>query len=73
MIGDSNDETNFADKLLLTNKQVSNLGKAFGNYLSAYIKLSKTQLSKIVQLGGFLCKLLDPLLKTGLPLMKHVL
>ena len=73
MIGDSNDETNFADKLLLTNKQVSNLGKAFGNYLSADIKLSKPQLSKIVQLGGFLCKLLDPLLKTGLPLMKHVL
>ena len=73
MIGDSNDETNFADKLLLTNKQVSNLGKAFGNYLSADVKLSKTQLSKIVQLGGFLCKLLDPLLKTGLPLMKHVL
>ena len=39
------DETNFPDKLLLTNRQVANLRKAFGNYLSTDIKLSKTQLS----------------------------
>ena len=37
---------------------------------SADIKFSKTQLSKMVQLGGFLGKLLGPLLKTGLPLIK---
>ena len=39
------DETNFPDKLLLTNRQVANLRKVFGNYLSTDIKLSKTQLS----------------------------
>ena len=39
--------TNFPHKLWLTNRQVSNLGKAFANYLSTYIKLSKTQLSKM--------------------------
>ena len=37
------------------------------------IKLSKTQLSKMIQSGGFLGKLLAPLLKTGLPLMKSVI
>ena len=41
MIGD--DETNFSHKLLLFNRQVSNLRKAFANYLSTDIKLSKTQ------------------------------
>ena len=48
----SNDETNFSHKLLLINTQVSRLRKAFENNSSADIKLSKTQLSKIVQLGG---------------------
>ena len=51
MIG--NDETNFVHKLLLTNRHVSNLHKAFANHLSADIKLSKTQLSKMIQSGGF--------------------
>ena len=73
MIGNSHDETNFPHKLLLTNKQVANLWKAFANYLSTDIKLSKTQLSKMIQLGGFLGRLLGPLLKTGLPLMKSVI
>ena len=73
MIGNSDDETNFPHKLLLTNKQVANLWKAFANYLSTDIKLSKTQLSKMIQLGGFLGRLLGPLLKTGLPLMKSVI
>ena len=48
MTGNSDDKTNFPHKLLLTNRQVSNLCKAFASYLSADIKLSKTQLSKIV-------------------------
>ena len=52
MIGD--DETNFPHKLLLTNRQVSNLRKTFANYLSADIKLSETQLSQMIQSGGFL-------------------
>ena len=43
MIGTSEDETNFAHKLLLTNRQVANLRKAFANYLSTDIKLSKAQ------------------------------
>ena len=66
-------ETNFPQKLLLTNRQVSNLHKAFANHLSADIKLSKTQLSKMIQSGRFLGRLLGPLLKTGLPLMKNVI
>ena len=40
MIGDN--ETSFPHKLLLTNRQVANLRKAFANYLSIDIKLSKT-------------------------------
>ena len=71
MIGD--DENNFSHKLLLTNRQVANLRKAFANYLSTDIKLWKTQLSKFIQSGGFLGRLLDPSLKTGLPLIKYVI
>ena len=69
MVGNStgmypDDETNFPHKLLLTNRQVANLLKAFANYLSADIKLSKTRLSKMVQSEGFLDRLLGPLQKT---------
>ena len=71
MIGDN--ETNFPHKLLLTNRQVSNLRKPFANHLSAVIKLSKTQLPKMIQSGGFLGRLLGPLLKTRLPLIKNVI
>ena len=71
MIG--NNETNFPHILFLTNRQVASLYKAFANYLSADIKLSKTQLSKMIESGGFLCRLLGPLLKTGLPLIKNVI
>ena len=71
MIGD--DETNFPVKLLLTNNQVANLRKSFPNNLSTDIKLSKTQLSKMMQSGGFLGRLLGLLLKTGLPLIKNVI
>ena len=48
------------------------LHKAFANNSSANVKLSKTQLHKIRQSGGFLGRLLGPLLKTGLPLVKRV-
>ena len=58
---------------MLTNRQIANLRKAFANYLSTYIKLTKTQLSKTIQSGRFLGKLLSPSLKTGLPLMKNVI
>ena len=73
MIADSNDETNFPHELLLTDRQVSSIRKAFSNNSSVDIKFSKTQLSKIIQSGGFLGKLFGPLLKTGLPLIKNVI
>ena len=65
MIGDN--ETNFAHKFLLTNRQVSNLRQAFANYLSTDIKLSK-----MIQSGGFLGRLFGSLIKTGLPLIKNL-
>ena len=68
MVGD--DEAIFPHELLLTNRQVSNLRKTFANNSSTDIKLSKTQLSKMIKSGGFLGRLLGPLLKTELPLIK---
>ena len=73
MVGDSNYNTNFPHELLLTNRQVENIRKAFTNHSSTDIKLSKTQLSKMIQSGGYLSRLLGPLLKTGLSLMKSVI
>ena len=69
----SDNESNFHHKLLLTNRQVSNLRRTFASYLSEDIKLSKTQLSKMIQSGGFLGRLLGPLLKAGLPLISNVI
>ena len=71
IIGNSNDEPNFLHKLLLINRQVASLRKAFANNSSTDIMLSKAQLSKMIQLVGFLSRLLGPLLNTGLPLMKN--
>ena len=71
MIGDH--ETIFPHKLLLNSRQVANLRKAFANILSTDIKLSKTQISKMIPSGGFFGRLLGLLLKTGLPLMKNVI
>ena len=62
VFSDSNDDTNFLHELLLTNTQVS----------SAHMKLSKSQLHKIGESGIFLGRLLWPLLKTGLLLMKNL-
>ena len=67
IVGD--DETNFPHKLLLTNRPVENLRTAFANKSSIDIKLSKTQLFKMIQSGGFLGRL-SPSLKIGLPLIK---
>ena len=61
IVGD--DETNFPYKLLLTNRQVKNPRKAFADKSPTDINLSKTQLSKMVKSGGFLGRLLSPLLK----------
>ena len=73
VVGSSNDEHNFPHKFLLSNTQISKLRKAFANNSSTNIKLSKTHLHKIGQSEGFLDRLLGPLLKTSLPLLKNVL
>ena len=54
MIGSFNDETNFPHKLSLTETQVSRLRIAFVNGSSANIKLSKAQLSRVIQSGGII-------------------
>ena len=64
---------NLPYELLLTSRQKTKIRNAFNNNTSAKIKLSKAQINKIIQSGGFLGKLLDPLLKTGLPLIKNVI
>ena len=63
MICNSNDETNLLHKLLLTDRQVLMLRKAFAKNSSANIKYSKTLLSKIAQSGGCLGGLLGSLMK----------
>ena len=68
MIG--NNKSKFPHELLLSDRQVANLHKSFSNHLLADIKLETTQLSKMIQSGGFLGRLLGPLLKTGLSLIK---
>ena len=77
MVSNSNDNTNFPHELLLTNRQVANIRKAFANHSSIDIKLSKTQLSKLIQsgefLGNLLGKLTDPSMKVAMPLAKNVL
>ena len=72
MIGNSDDNTNFPHELLLTNRQVTNIRKAFAKNTSTDIMLSKTQLSKMIQSGRILGRRFGPLLRTGLPLMKSV-
>ena len=77
VVSNSNDNTNFPHELLLTNRQVANIRKAFAKNTSTDIKLSKTQLSKMIQSGGFLGNLLGelagPLMKVAMPLAKNVL
>ena len=73
MIGNSEDETNYPHKLLLNNRQVANFRRAFANHKSTDIKLSKTQLYNKIQSEGFLGRLLGPVLRAVLPLMKSVI
>ena len=64
-------------ELLLTTRQKTKLRNAFNNNMSTDLKLSKVQISKIIQSGGFLGSLLSkiagPLMKIGIPLAKNVL
>ena len=55
-----------------TDRQASIFSKAFTNKSLANIKLFKTQLSKIVQSGGWQGRLPGSLIRIGLPLMKNV-
>ena len=57
-------------ELLLTTRQTTKLRNAINNNMSTDIKLSKVRVKKITQSRGFLGKLLGPLLKTRLPLLK---
>ena len=60
-------------KFLLIYRQVSKFPRAFANDSSANIKLSKSDLSRIIQSGGLVDIFLEPLQKAGLPLMNNVL
>ena len=64
---------NLPHELLLTTRQTTKLRNAIENNMSTDIRLSKAQISKIIQFGGFLGKPPGPLLKTGLPLIKNVI
>ena len=66
-------ENDLLHELLLTTIQKTKIRNAFNNNSSTDIKLSKAQINKIIQSGSFLGKLLGPLLKTGLPLIKSVI
>ena len=60
-------------ELLLPTRKKTKIRNAFNNNMSTDLKLSKAQINKIIQSGGFLSKLLGPLLKTGFPLIKNVI
>ena len=70
------DKNNLPHELLLTTRQKTKLRNAFNN-MSADIKLSKAQISKIIQSGGFLgallSKLAAPLMKIAVLLAKNIL
>ena len=71
------DKNNLPHELLLTTRQKTKLGNAFNNNMSADIKLSKAQISKIIQSGGFLgallSKLAGPLMKVAVLLGENIL
>ena len=56
---------NLLHELLLTTRQKTKIRNAFNNNMSTDLKLSKAQIIKIIQSGGFVSQLLGPLLKTG--------
>ena len=70
-------ENDLPHELLLTRRQKTKLRNAFNDNMSADLKLSKTQIVKIIQSGGFLgsllSKLAGPLMKVAIPLAKSVL
>ena len=71
------DGNDLPHELLLTTRQKTKLRNAFNNNMSTDIKLSKAQITKIIQSGGFLgsllSKLAGPLMKVAVPLAKNIL
>ena len=71
------DGNDLPHELLLTTRQKTKLRNAFNNNMATDLKLSKAQISKIIQSGGFLgsllSKLAGPLMKVAIPLAKNVL
>ena len=71
------DGNDLPHELLLTKRQKTKLRNAFSNNTSADIKLSKAQINKMIQSGGFLgsllSKLAGSLMKIAVPLAKNVL
>ena len=71
------DGNNLPHELLLTTRQKIKLRNAFNNNMPTDLKLSKAQISKIIQSGGFLgsllSKLAGPLMKVAVPLAKNIL
>ena len=68
-----NDDTNFLHKLSLTNRKISSICQRFAIISAINVKLSKNQISKIIQLGGFPGKIYGLLLKICLALAEIVL
>ena len=70
-------ENNLPHELLPTIRQKTKLKNALNNNMSTNIKLSKAQITKRIQSGGFLrsllSKLADPLMKVAIPLAKNIL
>ena len=68
---------NLPHELFLTTRQTTKLRNAIENNMSTHIKLSRAQISKIIQSGGFLgsllSKLAGPLMKIAAALAKNVL
>ena len=68
---------NLPHELLLITRQKPKVRNAFNNNMSTNLKLSKAQINKIIQSGGFLgsllSKLAGPLMKVAIPLAKNVL
>ena len=71
------DGNDLSHELLLTTRQKTKLRNAFNNNMSTHLKLSKAQIFKIIQSGGFLesilSKLAGPLMKVAVPVAKNVL
>ena len=68
---------NLPYELLLMTRQKTKVRNAFNNNILTDLRLSKAQISKIIQSGGFLgsllSKLAGPLMKIAVPLAKNVL